>query len=219
VLFRSLHRETLTELLPLPRLADALDVAAGTGHVTELLASLGFIVTSVDLTEEMLTTARTRMREKGLMARFVLGNAFTLPFDDETFQIVVSTRFLHLWSIDQQDLLIREMARVLKRGGLLIVDFDNWWHRAILRIPIFIYQKVLGRGRVIEEYYNRVEQTTAMIEASGIALLDVRGVGGYFLVLPLVISRRLATKAGRLIGRTRLYRFFSEQFIIGGRKR
>ncbi len=218
-LFKQLHHDTLTELLSASPPVQVLDVAAGTGHGTELLAALGFHVTSVDLTEEMLAAARQRMRDKGLTAGFVLGNAFALPFADETFPLVISSRFLHLWPQDQQRVLIGEMARVLKRGGILIVDFDNWWHRMILRVPIFIYQRLLGRGRVVEEHYSRAKETGAMIEASGLQVTEMRGVGGYLLIVPLLASRRFALWTGRLIGRTAWHHLFSEQFVIGGRKR
>ncbi len=217
-LFKQLHHGTLAEFLSALPPAPVLDVAAGTGHVTELLAALGFPVTSVDLTEEMLAAARKRVREKGLRVGFVLGNAFSLPFADETFPLIVSTRFLHLWPQDQQRALIGEMARVLKRGGILIVDFDNWWHRMILRVPIFIYQRLLGRGRVVEEHYSRVKETIAMIEAQGVQVTEIRGVGGYLLILPLMLSRRLALWTGRLIGRTGWHHLFAEQFVIRGRK-
>jgi 2-polyprenyl-3-methyl-5-hydroxy-6-metoxy-1,4-benzoquinol methylase len=217
-LFKELHRDTLTGFLSSSHAANVLDVAAGTGHVTELLASLGFNLTSIDLTEEMLMAARVRIRNKGLKSAFILGNAFTLPFADATFQIVVSTRFLHLWPQAQQSSLIREMVRVLKPGGMLIVDFDNWWHRTILCIPIFIYQRVLGRGRVVEEHYSRLKQTNAIIRAAGVRIMDIRGIGGYPLVLLLLISHRMALATGRMIGRTALHRLFSEQFMIRGEK-
>jgi ubiquinone/menaquinone biosynthesis C-methylase UbiE len=218
-LFKELHRDTLTGFLSSSPPAKVLDVAAGTGHVTELLASTGFNLISIDFTEEMLIAARDRIRGKGLKAAFILGNAFALPFADATFQVVVSTRFLHLWPQSQQSALIREMVRVLKPDGILIVDFDNWWHWIILSIPIFIYQRVLGRGRVVEEHYSRLKQTSAIIRAAGVRIMDVRGVGGYPLVLLLMISRRLALAMGRLIGRTALYRLCSEQFMIKGEKR
>jgi SAM-dependent methyltransferase len=217
-LFKELHLDTLTGFLSSSLPANVLDVAAGTGHVTELLVSLGFNLTSIDLTEEMLVAARDRIREKELKVDFILGNAFTLPFADATFQIVISTRFLHLWPQAQQGALIREMVRVLKPGGILIVDFDNWWHWMILCIPIFIYQRVLGRGRVVEEHYSELKQTNAIIQAAGVRIMDTRGIGGYPLVLLLMISRRLALETGRLIGRTALHRLLSEQFMIQGEK-
>jgi ubiquinone/menaquinone biosynthesis C-methylase UbiE len=217
-LFKQLHHDTLNELLHSSLPANVLDVAAGTGHVTELLASMGFTLTSVDLTEEMLAVARHRISQKGLKAGFVLGNAFTLPFANDTFQVVISTRFLHLWPEDQQRILISEMARVLRKGGILIVDFDNWWHRAILHVPIFFYQRVLGRGRVVEEYYSKVHAVKTIIQDAGIRIVNIRGIGGYPLVIPMMVSVLSAFVIGRFVGRTCLHRPFSEQFVIRGQK-
>lgn len=216
-LFRRLHHEALIDLLKPNAPSRALDVAAGTGHVTLLLAKMGFDVTAIDLTEPMLIQAKQKLREQNLRANFFLGNALELPFADRKFQLVISTRFLHLWPYEQQKLLLAEMARVLVIGGTLIVDFDNWWHRTLLSLPIFIYQKLTGRGREVGEYYNRFRQTILMLESAGIRANDIRGVGGYHLFLPAIFSQILARGLGRINGSTP-FRVLSEQFILRGQK-
>lgn len=216
-LFKRLHHEALIDLLRTCVLGRVLDVAAGTGHVSVLLAKLGFDVIALDMTKAMLSQAKNKFQAQKLQANFLLGDAFKLPFADNTFQVVVSTRFLHLWPCWEQQLLLAEMTRVLIRSGLLIVDFDNQLHRTLFRLPIFVYQKLSGRGRKIGEHYNRIRQTISMAESVGLTIRDIRGVGGYHLFLPALFSQALGTALGRINGSTPL-RIFSEQFLLGGRK-
>jgi len=217
-LFRKLHHETLVHLIRPHAFGRTLDVAAGTGHVTLLLASMGFNVTALDLTEAMIRLAQKKLREQNLHAKFSIGSVLELPFSDESFNLVVSTRFLHLWPHEQQKIVLSEMTRVLVTGGVLIVDFDNWWHKSLLSLPIFIYQKLTGKGRKVGEYYNRFRQTILMVESLGIRINDIRGVGGYHLFFPAIFSQPLAQTLGRINGSTPL-RVISEQFILKGHKR
>lgn len=216
-LFRRLHHEALIDLLGRCIPGRVLDVAAGTGHVTLLLAKMGFDVTALDLTERMLSLAKKKLKAGSLRANLSRGNAFKLPFADQTFQLVVSTRFLHLWPYRTQQVLLAEMTRVMVRGGILIVDFDNWWHHMVLRLPIFIYQKLSGKGRKVGEHYNRLRKTIAIAELVGLSVKDIRGIAGYHLFMPAICSQMLAMALGRINGRTPL-RVFSEQFILKGQK-
>jgi len=217
-LFERLHHCELYCLLSQYSPGRVLDVAAGTGHTSLLLASMGFNLTSIDLTKEMLSYAQDRLRKHGLGSNFMLGDAFQLPFRDYVFDVVVSTRFLHLWPERNQKILLQEMIRVLKRGGILVVDFDNWWHWSIMRAPTFLYQKVFRRGRIVEEYYSRSMRMVKIMESEGLQILNVRGVGSYALIIPLMISCKYALSVARIIGYFPKH-IMSEQFLIQGQKR
>ena len=216
-LFKALHHKTLRYLIKPYTTGRVLDVAAGTGHVTFVLASMGFDVTALDLTEAMIRVAKKNLHEQNLRASFFIGSALQLPFSNESFDLVVSTRFLHLWPCEKQKIILKEMARVLIPGGILIVDFDNWWHKNLLSLPIFIYQKLTGTGRKVGEYYNTPKKTIRMAESVGIRIDEIHGVGGYHLFLPAIFSQRLAEALGRINGSTRL-RVISEQFLLRGQK-
>jgi ubiquinone/menaquinone biosynthesis C-methylase UbiE len=103
-----------------------LDVATGTGRFSLALAKAGLDVTAVDLTANMLQEAKYKARHDQIASiHFRLANARHLPFADDTFDAVVSMRFLHLIPEDMQEDFIREMRRVLKPGGLLILGFSS----------------------------------------------------------------------------------------------
>src|SRR4249920_2879357 len=89
-----------TFLLPLgPRLVDAcgigpgmrvLDVAAGTGNASLPAAQRGARVTASDLTPELLEAGRLRADAEGVELEWVEADAEHLPFEDESFDVVMS---------------------------------------------------------------------------------------------------------------------------------
>ena len=89
-----------------------LDVGCGTGLATEAVAELGWSAVGVDLSEDMLATARRRGLE------VVHGSATELPFDDETFDAAVSSH-THI-DIDDFAGAMKETARVLQPEAPLV---------------------------------------------------------------------------------------------------
>jgi demethylmenaquinone methyltransferase/2-methoxy-6-polyprenyl-1,4-benzoquinol methylase len=107
--------------------ARALDACCGTGDIALRLAKAGAEVTGLDFSEVMLEVARAKMRNpksKIQNLKFVHGDAQALPFDDAEFDIVTvgyGLRNLMNWEAG-----LREMARVAKPGGrLLVLDFGK----------------------------------------------------------------------------------------------
>jgi DNA gyrase subunit B len=117
------------QLCQVPKDAVLLDVCTGTGQVGgHFRGRVGRIV-GVDLTEGMLEKARTRLDE------VVVGRAEALPFPDETFDIAIIRQALHF--VDTPVAALREMYRVLKKGGQAIIGHRvpygeadaAWWER------------------------------------------------------------------------------------------
>jgi ubiquinone/menaquinone biosynthesis C-methylase UbiE len=99
----------------------ALDVATGTGHTAFALAPYVAHVIGTDLTPEMLAEARKLQAELGLTnVEFRVADAHQLPFEDGQFDLVTSRRAPHHFSDIQRAL--REMRRVLRTGGRLVID-------------------------------------------------------------------------------------------------
>jgi len=113
----------IVDMLPEPRLGTVLDVGTGTGRILELLAPRLDRGEGIDLSREMLTVARANLERAGLGHCAVRrGDMYDLPFEAESFDVVTIHQVLHF--ADQPGRVIAESARVLKRGGrLLVVDF------------------------------------------------------------------------------------------------
>ncbi len=92
-----------------------LDVAAGTGNAATRAASVGGVVTALDLTPEMFEAGRRRAAEAGVEVTWVEGDAEALPFDDESFDVVLST--FGVMFAPRHAVAAREIGRVLRRGG------------------------------------------------------------------------------------------------------
>ncbi|HEY9418501.1 MAG TPA: class I SAM-dependent methyltransferase [Pseudonocardia sp.] len=94
----------------------ALDVAAGAGHLGRALAPRLGHVSAIDLTPEMLEQGSRLAREAGLAnIGFLRGDAVALPWLDAQFDLVVCRITLH--QVADPAAVVREMVRVTRPGG------------------------------------------------------------------------------------------------------
>src|SRR4051812_21722556 len=121
-----------TFLLPLgPTLVEAcgigpdmsvLDVAAGTGNAAIPAAKAGAKVTASDLTPELFEAGRERAEAEGVQLDWVEADAENLPFEDASFDVVMSS-IGAMFAPHHQD-VADEMSRVCRPGGT--VGMLNW---------------------------------------------------------------------------------------------
>ncbi|MFC9255032.1 class I SAM-dependent methyltransferase [Amycolatopsis thailandensis] len=97
---------------------DVLEVAVGTGLNLPLYPD-GIALTGIDLSDGMLAIARGRAERLGHPVTLNQADAHDLPFDAGSFDTVVCT--LGLCAIPDDGKALREMARVLRPGGRLIL--------------------------------------------------------------------------------------------------
>jgi ubiquinone/menaquinone biosynthesis C-methylase UbiE len=96
-----------------------LDVAAGTGNASIPAAERGARVVGLDLTPELFVAARRRAEEARVEIDWVAGDAEALPFEDESFDVVLST--FGVMFAPRHRVAAHEVARVLRPGGRLAV--------------------------------------------------------------------------------------------------
>lgn len=114
--------ETLAEAADARADETVLDVAAGNGNATLAAARRHAKVTSTDYVQSLLDKGRERARAEGLNVQFQLADAEALPFDDASFDVVLST-FGVMFTPDHQT-AAQEMLRVLRPGGRIALA--NW---------------------------------------------------------------------------------------------
>lgn len=114
--------ENLCEALDLRAGSRVLDVAAGNGNATLAAARRWCDVTSTDYVSSLLEAGRARALAEGQTIHFQEADAENLPFDDASFDVVVST-FGVMFTPDQQK-AASELARVCKPGGK--IGLANW---------------------------------------------------------------------------------------------
>lgn len=147
-----------------------LDAGCGTGNNLVHLSAGGRAV-GIDLSAEAVAFCRTRG------VRVARGDVLALPFQDECFDVVTSFDVLyHRWVTDDA-VALRELARVLRPGGVLL-----------LRVPALRLlwgahdQAVQARHR-----YTRGEVET-LVTGAGLEVL--RATYANFFLLPLMALRR-----------------------------
>jgi 2-polyprenyl-6-hydroxyphenyl methylase / 3-demethylubiquinone-9 3-methyltransferase len=106
-----------------PQGTRALDVGCGGGLLAEEFAAMGFTVTGIDPSNKSLAAARAHAAQQGLHIDYRFGYGATLPFEDESFELAYCCDVLE--HIPNWDAVIGEIARVLKRGGVLFYDTIN----------------------------------------------------------------------------------------------
>lgn len=95
-----------------------LDVACGTGNAALPAARAGARVTGLDLAPRLLEVGRARAMAEGLDIEWREGDAENLPFEDGSFDRVLST-FGHMFA-PRHRRTAQEMARVCRRGGAIV---------------------------------------------------------------------------------------------------
>jgi SAM-dependent methyltransferase len=114
--------ESLAEAADVRAGERVLDVAAGNGNATLAAARRFAEVTSTDYVPALLDKGRERAIAEGLQVQFRAADAEQLPFDDASFDVVLST-FGVMFAPDHAR-SAREMQRVLRSGGR--IGLANW---------------------------------------------------------------------------------------------
>lgn len=128
---------TLTDVAPGERV---LDLGCGTGTLSLHLAARvpGAHITGVDADPAMLRQAQAKAASAGISVELAPAWADALPFDDCSFDVVLSSLFFHHLQPTDKRQSLREVRRVLRPGGrVLIADFGrptSWLGRAAFHL-------------------------------------------------------------------------------------
>lgn len=135
-----------------------LDVGSGWGEFTYEARRRGAIAYGIEPDPELLDISSTL-----ISGVFVRGVAEYLPFKDETFDILICYTVLeHVMDVEKS---IKEMLRVLKRGGILYLVVPNymfpyeghykiWWIPMMPKIIAKLYLKLINRPNKFIEHIN-----------------------------------------------------------------
>lgn len=116
---KEIWKKVLEELIGDNKGIKLLDVATGTGIIANMLGNIGYEdVLGVDLSEGMIGIALEHAKEQNANVKFKYANALELPFEDLSFDVVISSRLL--WTLTEPEAAVKEWRRVLKDGGQII---------------------------------------------------------------------------------------------------
>ncbi|WP_018150594.1 class I SAM-dependent methyltransferase [Leeia oryzae] len=160
--------ERVQQLAMLEQPARMLDLGCGAGHVSFALAASGGEVVAYDLSASMLeVVARTAAERQLANIRTFHGPVEALPFEDASFDLVVTRYSAHHW-LDMTSAM-KEMYRVLKPGGKCIV-IDVIAPETPLLDTVLQTVEILRDASHVRDY--RVSEWQTMLENTGFKVHD-----------------------------------------------
>lgn len=108
-----------------PRARTFCEVGCGSGVTSAALAQIGARITLVDLSGKALSFARGQMKRLGLPAEAVRQNGLRMGFRDGAFDVVWNGGVIEHFTDEGKIGLLREMWRITKPGGLLVLMVPN----------------------------------------------------------------------------------------------
>ena len=103
-----------------------LDIGTGPGFYAIILASRGYDVTAVDLSEGMLEQAKANAGELAEKIRFLKMDAQTLEFPDNEFDVIVTRNLT--WNLPDPVKAYGEWRRRVRRDGGVMLNIDSNWY-------------------------------------------------------------------------------------------
>lgn len=160
-----------------------LDVGCGAGFLSNPLAMRGFQVTGVDISVESLAVAQRH--DATASVRYVASDAYSLPFADESFEIVTAMDFLE--HVEHPKQVINEISRVLRPGGLFFYHTFNRnpvSHFAVIKLVEWFVRNTPKDMHVIRLFLKPKEVETFCLQA-GMKVKEVVGLKPVFSSIPL----------------------------------
>ncbi|MCD4759326.1 methyltransferase domain-containing protein [archaeon] len=143
------EKEIVGSLFKEKKNQNILDVGAGTGRFSILLAKQGHNITCLDQSKEMLEILDKKSKQEGLNLSLIKGDALKLPFQDNIFDACVSIRVL--WHFKNPEKLLEEMIRVTKKDGIIIFDLLNKKSLRRFFTPVanrFVYTNLMTKEKM-----------------------------------------------------------------------
>jgi SAM-dependent methyltransferase len=170
----AIEQELILDLLGEIGGRHVLEIGCGDGALACALALRGAEVVGLDPNPAMLSAARSRAAEDGIVPTFVEGRIERLPFPDASFDTVIAVTVLCF--VRDATGAVREMARVLRPGGQIVVgELGRWsvW-AAFRRVRGWFGSPTWRAAR-----FHTANGLRALFERNGLSLSVVRGAVYY----------------------------------------
>ncbi len=216
IFFTALELAVLRSWLPQASGTRMLDIPAGTGRMSVALAESGATIVGGDISANMLQVAAKKASAQGAStAHFVQLSGTQLPFADNTFDAVTSFKFFHLVPNERKPFFVQEMARVLRPGHRLVVEFNSPYYGLVLAFFRYYFRKKHPGGMRMKCIFP--DQVEALFR--GLRVTRKIGVKLPFATqLSAVLGHRAAESLNLWFGRIPGLRYLAYSIIIEAEK-
>ena len=170
-----------------------LEIGAGAGRFTQVLARLGAQIVVADLSSTQLELNRRFASElnfeQAVLERQQVDICDLSQFESDSFDCVVAYGGPFSYVLDKRDVALAECLRVLRPGGFMFLSVMSLWGSAhanlvgVLSIPIAINQKITETGDLTPATFPerkgsfmhmfRANELVKWLEQKGLALMDI----------------------------------------------
>ena len=220
-----LYHEILHKLVSDSVHADGklLDLGTGTGRWAIHFAALGFDVTALDPSKEMLSVLQAKSRDHGVEIKLIDGRAECLPFDDRSFDYVTAMGDVISYTRNHER-AISEVYRVLRERGRFLFTVDSAYaflqdflsHTEFGRTENFLLADrhvTIGDMKMSRKSFKTYpffpEELQSKLESTGFRVTDTAGM----VVLGPYVNSRLASSLSEVAEWE--YRFCRESELLG----
>jgi ubiquinone/menaquinone biosynthesis C-methylase UbiE len=179
------YHTIIDNIVPYLKKSDKL-LEAGTGPGLISLALLDHVsyITAFDLADAMIEVAEKKKKDAGLInIVFEVQDVCKLPYEDNSFDVVVSSNLLHL--LHEPSVAINELKRILKAEGILITP--TFCHNE--NIKSRIYSEILSLSSVKTKNKWTTNGFREFLESNGLEVMKFRVIKDK-IPLAFVISKK-----------------------------
>lgn len=159
-----------------------LDVPVGTGRFFPYFSARKFKIYGADTSVDMIARARSNAERIGARVHLIESDILSLPYDDDTFDLVICIRFLNLIDWQGVGLVLHELTRVSRDkimiGVRYFTPFSDLWARPadLLRLAMRLagIPRYLARRRWL--VFHEKQSLTKLLDSLGVEVLHRRYV-------------------------------------------
>jgi ubiquinone/menaquinone biosynthesis C-methylase UbiE len=147
-----------------------LDAGCGTGRISLKLLKKGAIVKGIDISNKMLAKAKEKCKKYKGISEFKLASIYKIPYRKNMFDMVICSLIIsHLRNLNRA---IKEMARVLRSGGLMIIS-DLHPYTILLR-DVYTGFYLNGKHYILKNYGHTFENFIKCFKEANLKLVDIK---------------------------------------------
>ena len=188
-----------------------LDAGTGTGRFAIYLAQRGINVVAIDSSKEMVEIARKKAQQEGCQhrIRFIVSDIENLPFKDKSFDGVCS--IIVLIHFAYREHAISELSRVLKLGGIAVLDVPNKLLSRAYRPFLSLAKKT-----TFQDYHYSLREIKKLFSGNSVELVEQRAFGKMpRLIIHLFLCMLNLKFLRGMIGRFEKFNFGGTSIIKG----